>query len=258
MISLFISDIDGCLSETYQPFELEAFQKLAMYARLAQTDALYPALSLCSGRSGPYVEAVAQALGVVHPVLFEAGGGMMSLKTSLVKWHPHFSPEIEQDIAAMRAWMIAAVQHTPLMFDYGKRTQAGIVSNDLAAVAAFAHQVSDYVAANHPNLVVFATAYSVDVVPVHTTKADGMHWLSQETQIPLHKMAYIGDSGMDCGALKTIGFPFAPANAVEAVKALRIPILPSSHIQGVLQAYEWCASWNRMKAHGRDTLPDVS
>ncbi|HEX7069182.1 MAG TPA: HAD family phosphatase, partial [Rhodothermales bacterium] len=79
MIRLFVSDIDGCLSEAYRPYDIPAFSRLA--AMVADAGGLgdkpgIPAFSLCSGRAFAYVEAMTQLLGISTPVLFEAGGGI--------------------------------------------------------------------------------------------------------------------------------------------------------------------------------------
>ena len=65
MIKLFVADIDGCVAMPYEPWDLQAMQQLASYAQHAPTvdrAGPHPAVSLCSGRPYPYVEAVTQAL----------------------------------------------------------------------------------------------------------------------------------------------------------------------------------------------------
>lgn len=256
MVSLFITDIDGCLSEVYQPYALEGWKQLAAYARAAETDPALPKLAVCSGRSGPYVEAVSQALGLNVFSLFEAGAGMINTRTGETRWNPNFDTQAEADMQAVQVWMKAEAMHQPdLAFDYGKRTQSGVVSASEAALEAFRPRVEAFVAAHYPQFVVFHTRFSIDVVPQNTTKREGMMWIAEVMQTPQHKIAYIGDSVMDVEALKGVGFPFAPANAVPDVKVLGIQTTMNPYLEGVLEAYEWCASWNRMKMFGRDTVP---
>lgn len=255
MIELFISDIDGCLSEVYLRHNLTAFQTIASLSDRSRTECGLPEWSLCSGRSGPYVEAMAQLYGLTQPVLFEGGAGMLHLSTGQVQWHPAFEEGLSLEIQEVQHWLQQAIIGSLITYDYGKRTQAGVVCPDRAALARFFPIVEQHILQHYPNLVAFQTPYSVDVIPKATTKADGILWLSRITGIPLHKMAYIGDAGMDIGALKLVGFPFAPANAHESVKALGIQITTGSYVEGVLEAYDWCVSWNRMKQYGRDTLP---
>jgi len=254
MIALFVSDIDGCLSEVYEPHNLPTFQRISGF--VGKKEPCFPEWSLCSGRSGPYVEAMAQVFGISQSVLFEAGAGMFNLNTGVVKWHPAYDERVEQAIQEVQKWLQLAIRGTNLVYDYGKRTQAGVVCPSRDELAAFFPVVERYIDQHYPELVAFFTPYSIDVVPKETTKADGLRWLSKETGIPLHKMAYIGDAGMDIGALKLVGFPFAPANAHSSVKALGIPITTGSFVEGVLEAYNWCVSWNHMKSKGRDTVPE--
>ena len=75
MTKLFISDIDGCISQPYQAMRAEGVAALTVLAQQGGalgSSAVYPALSLCSGRPMPYVECLTQALGLQMPVLFES------------------------------------------------------------------------------------------------------------------------------------------------------------------------------------------
>ena len=63
MIKLFVTDIDGCLAEPYEPYDLEALSTLRRLADGAQGPA--PALSICSGRPYP-ISSVSFGLQVVR------------------------------------------------------------------------------------------------------------------------------------------------------------------------------------------------
>ena len=65
VIKLFVTDIDGCLAEPYQPYDLEGistFRDFVEQAGSLTENGSVPAVSVCSGRPYPYVEAVTQAL----------------------------------------------------------------------------------------------------------------------------------------------------------------------------------------------------
>jgi len=252
VIKLFISDIDGCLAEPYHPFDLPRYLELTAHIQTAgklHEHSEWPAFSVCSGRAYPYVEAITQALGVQVPVLFESGGGLFDPVAAQVTWHPHFTAEVEAQIQGVRRWLIKeCIPGTGLMYDFGKRTQAGIVGPDTEEVYAQVPVVEQYVARHFPDLVVFHTPISIDVVATTITKQQGLQWLGEWLGCPLEEMAYIGDTNGDLGALASVGYAFAPANATEAVKEQVRVVTEQPLIEGVLAAYRWCQVWNERSA----------
>lgn len=241
MIELFISDIDGCLAEAYRPYDLAAFSRLA--EMVAAAGALgqvsgRPAFSLCSGRAYAYVEAISQALALRTPVLFESGGGIFDPVNVRVDWHPAFTADVEHEIEQVRAWLRSDVlPGTTMMYDYGKRTQAGIIGPDFDEVDALAPVVREHVEANHPNLNVLRTSVSIDVVASGVTKLDGLRWLCERLGITLAATAYIGDTHGDIPTLRAVGASYAPANATSDVKEAVDTVTKLPLIAGVIEAY---------------------
>ena len=249
MIKLFISDIDGCLAEPYQPWDLGGFETLARYAR--EADALEqggprPVVSLCSGRAYAYVEAVAQALALTTPVLFESGAGLFYPAEARTAWNPAFTDEVEAQLNEVREWMLeTCVPGTSLALDHNKRTQAGVVSPDTAEIERFIPDVEAFVDKHAPDLHVFPTHVSIDVVPPAITKRDGLEWLGWQLGVPLSAMAYIGDTKGDLVALERVGQSFAPANAQALVRERVNHVTESPLIDGTLEAYRWCVHHNK-------------
>ncbi|MFQ5570698.1 MAG: HAD hydrolase family protein [Rhodothermales bacterium] len=248
MINLFVSDIDGCLSEPFRPFDRQRLQELAAYAGAAgpvERESVLPAVSLCSGRAFPYVEALTQVLGLQVPVLFESGGGLYDPISGEVSWHPAFTADIEEAVEEVRRWMIReCIPGTSLAYDYGKRIQAGVAGIDLDEVAACVPVIEAFVARHFPALCVFHTPISIDVLSRSITKREGLLWLAERVGCPVDRMAYIGDTNGDLGALETVGYSFAPANAGKAVKRQVQRVTDGPLIEGVLESYRWCIARN--------------
>lgn len=246
IIRLFISDIDGCLAEPYAPYDLDRFQRLRRLIDAADADPAVPALTLCSGRSYSYVEAMTQVTGVRVPVLFESGGGLFDPVQVQVQWNPALTPAIEEQLQQVQAWLLGeCLPGTTAMYDYGKRTQAGIVSADHEEIAALVPLVEAYVEQQMPDLRVFHTPISIDVLAPTITKKQALHWLSGILDLPLQHMAYIGDTNGDLEALAEVGVSFAPANATPEVRALVTHTTQGAILQGVLEAYDQCIAYNR-------------
>lgn len=243
-----MTDIDGCLAEPYQAYNLDGFAALRRYANDAgaPTDASpAPALSVCSGRSYPYVEAITQALDLTVPVLFESGGGRFDPVAAQTTWNPALTDEVEEELAEMRHWLrTECVPGTKMSIDHAKRTQAGIVSPDPDEIREVQPRIEEFVADTLPDLKTFATAVSVDVVPEGITKRSGLEWLTEHLGVEMSATAYIGDTGSDVAALEAVGTSFAPPNATDEVRAVVDHVTTDSVIQGTLAAYRSCLSQN--------------
>ena len=246
MIRLFLADIDGCLSEPYVPFDLETFAVLRAWGERAASDPRYPRLGVCSGRSYPYVEAVAQALGLRAPALFESGGGQFHLAEARIVWNPALTPEVEQALAAVRQFMVETIvpRSPTISYDYGKRSQAGIVSPHVGECAAHLDEVRAFTAAEAPALTPYRTPYSIDVVPQALTKAQALGWLAETEGTDPEGVAFIGDTDGDAEAIRTAGLGFAPANGAPEALAAADVVTGGAVLAGVVEAYRECLRRN--------------
>jgi hypothetical protein len=245
MVKLFLADIDGCLAAPYEPYDLDGFRILADYARRAETDPSLPRLGICSGRSYAYVEAVAQALGLRGPALFESGGGRFDLATAAIRWNPLLTAEVEEALHDVREYFHRDVlPDSGFSFDYGKRAQVGLVGTDEAAVARMAPFVERYVGERFPDLIVHPTHVSIDVLPRALTKRVAVETVAEEEGLTVGELAFIGDTQGDIEALEAVGYSFAPQNATDAVKAAVRTVTQGAVLDGVLEAYRWCIRHN--------------
>jgi HAD superfamily hydrolase (TIGR01484 family) len=248
MIELFVTDIDGCLAEPYEPYDLVGFSTFRQFidgAGSPTAEDSAPAVSVCSGRSYPYVEAITQALGLTVPVLFEGGGGRFDPVAAQTTWNPALTDEIEGEIEAVRHWFATeCVPGTQMSIDHAKRTQAGVVSPDPDEITAVRPRTEEFVAENVPDLRVFSTEVSIDVVPPGITKRTGLEWLTDHLGVEMDEIAYIGDTDSDLEALSAAGTSFAPANADEEVLRMVDHVTDSPVLEGVLEAYRQCLELN--------------
>ena len=255
-VRLFVTDIDGCLSEPYRPFRLDGLAELCSLAAGVTVDdspTLQPALSICSGRSYPYVEAMSQLLGLETPVVFEAGAGMFDPVTARLSWNPALSNDILGEITEIQTWLNSEIMpRTRMGVDHAKRTQASLAGPIVEEVRNAVPLVEEFVGRNFPHLLVAHTDISIDVVPRALNKASGMRWLADTLGIDLEEMAFIGDTNGDIPALELVGYSFAPSNATGAVKRAVQVTTTGAVIDGVLEAYRWCSSRNELIAASRE------
>ncbi len=249
MIKLFVSDIDGCLARPYEPYDLDGFTALRRYVNDAgppTAEHATPAVSLCSGRSYPYVEALTQALDLTVPVLFEGGGGRFDPVEAQTTWSPALTDAIEAEIEEVRHWFVTeCIPGTQMSIDHAKRTQAGVVSPDPNEIVDARSQTEAFLSDNGSDLRVFSTDISVDVVPPGITKRNGLEWLTDHLDVEMSEIAYIGDSDSDLEALTAVGTSFAPANADEEVLKAVDHVTDGRVLDGTIEAYRHCLNENR-------------
>ena len=88
------------------------------------------------------------------------------------------------------------------------------------------------------------TPVSIDVFPDHLSKKSGVEWLSTVLGIGLDEMAFIGDSTGDIGAIESVGLGMAPSNASDSVKERADYVCAGDHLDGVVEAFDFCLSHN--------------
>jgi hydroxymethylpyrimidine pyrophosphatase-like HAD family hydrolase len=240
-IRIFVSDIDGCIAMPYEGYDLDGIATLVGLTGKEGS----PLLSLCSGRAYPYVEAVSQMLGLDTPVLFESGGGMFDPEKAAITWNPALTTDVEEALLEIKHWLIREiVPGSSLMFDYGKRTQSGVIGPVVDDVMRGVELVERYVSAEYPEFRVFHTHVSIDVVHKAITKKQAMQWMADHLGFDVSEMAFIGDTNGDLEALQLVGRSFAPDNSTPEVKHGVQTVCGGKVIDAVVEAYRTCISEN--------------
>ncbi len=247
-IKLFVSDIDGCLSAPFEPYELGHLQELRRKV-VTERDEFTPEFSICTGRPLAYVEAMVQAIGFFQPVLFEGGAGMYDPRDYTVRWAPGISSEERDQVKKITAhWRSHYESSDGISIDYGKTTQASIVIRDAGALKRIHAEIAEQLSEEYPLLMLADTHVSIDVFPVGLSKANGMKWLAEELGVRLDEIAYIGDSTGDIGAMELVGVGIAPSNASATVKAAADYVCKTGLIEAVHEGLDLCIARNRVRA----------
>jgi HAD superfamily hydrolase (TIGR01484 family) len=236
-IRLVVIDIDGCLTPgEAQPWDFLVLQFVAELNRKARADARRFAVTLCTGRQEPYVEAMMQAIDAHAPGIYENGGGLYSPAQYRFAENPAIDAGKREKIAKVREILAKEIVETGMgQFQPGKEVsltlypaRAGVTIPQLGDWARLAldGKVS--------GLTVMSLVTSVDIVLDGIDKGAGVEWLSRETGIPLAQMAGIGDSSGDLPYLRRVGFAAAPANATDDVKRAVQYVSPFEDGKGVV------------------------
>ncbi|MFD2532027.1 HAD hydrolase family protein [Gracilimonas halophila] len=247
MIKLFITDLDGCVAHPFLSPDWEALSRIKTLNIKSKDDAQIPALTICSGRPFPYVEAVGQWLDVDLPMLFESGGGMYDIQTNEITWNPQFGDEAKKAVTEIKEWLEKTLikNYKGTYPEFAKYTDAGLVNPDSAKIALMHEEVLNHVNGNYPMFEVHATDVSVNIILKKANKGEGIRFLCEKLKMDLEEVAYIGDSSGDIPGLQIVGRSFAPSNAKHFVKDVVDNVTQKTATEGVLEAYEFLIQQNK-------------
>ena len=245
MIKLFITDLDGCISTPFMSPDWEAISKIRSLSELSRNEEEIPALTICSGRPFPYVEAVGQWLNVETLMIFESGGGMYDIKTNEISWNPKFDDEAKKAVEEIKEWLRVLIKNYKGTYpEFTKYTDAGLVNPDPAKVKRMHEEVLNHVHDNYPMFEVHDTDISVNIILKEANKGQGIRLLCEKLGLELDEVAYIGDSSGDIPGLEIVGRSFAPANSKDFVKE-KVDHVTAATTEGVLEAYHQLIEMNK-------------
>lgn len=238
MIKLFITDLDGCITHPFLSPDWEAISKIKELSERSRDEEHIPALTICSGRPFPYVEAVGQWLNVDTPMVFESGGGIYDIKTNEIRWNPHFDKKAKKAVEEIKKWLTGTLikNFKGTYPEFAKYTDAGLVNPDSSKVAIMHKEVINFVEDRYPMFEVHATDISVNIILSKANKGEGIRLLCKQLGLELSEVAYIGDSSGDIPGLDIVGKSYAPENGRTSVKN-RVDKVVQKATRGVLEAY---------------------
>jgi hydroxymethylpyrimidine pyrophosphatase-like HAD family hydrolase len=245
MIKLFITDLDGCISTPFKTPDWNVLSKIRRLNEQHVDDMAVPPLSICSGRPQPYVEAVAQWLGIRHPVSFESAG-IFHIDKSEIEFLPVFNRKAEKQVHELKEWLKDEIiaDYSGMMLEFTKRMDAGIIHAEKEVIDEAFPKITSYISDRYPLFEAHKTDVSVNVILSDNNKRNGVLTLCERFGIKPEEAAYIGDSSGDIPALEVVGRPFAPSNAADVVKD-HAEVLDVEVTEAVLKAYRLIIRENR-------------
>jgi hypothetical protein len=236
VIALAVVDVDGCLTPGVgSAWNWEALRTVSEFNQRARCDEQIPAVTLCTGRQQPYVEALMQAIGAFLPGIYEHGCGLYFPESFQFAEHPSITAETREAVALAKAAITEQIVARGLgYFQPGKEVSLSVLPSPGRGVDGLRPLVEDALAARALDLKVQASVDCVDVTPPGIDKGAGLRWLSEVVDVPLERMGGIGDSSSDLSFLRLVGQSAAPANAVAEVKASVAYVSPLTNGDGVV------------------------
>lgn len=238
MIKLFVTDLDGCVTDPFVTPDWEAYSKLRELNLASKEDESIPPLTICTGRPMPYAEAQAQILGIRLPFVFESGGGMYDVASNKITWTTFLDDEAKRQVQDIKEWTKKEIidKYDSAISEFAKFTDIGIIHQDTPTINEMAEKCREYIQANYDRFEVHKTEVSVNIILKKANKGEGMKMLANHFDLGLEEMAYIGDSSGDVPGLKLVGMPFAPSNAAQITKDVA-EVTENKSTKGVVEAY---------------------
>jgi hydroxymethylpyrimidine pyrophosphatase-like HAD family hydrolase len=249
-LRLVLADIDGVITRGEgQVIDIEVLQRLAAINAAARRDPCIPAIALCTGRQAPYVELMAQLVGVFLPCIFEHGAGLFFPTTFLYEFDTRLGPDYADRLAKLRAALDGPlIQPGRAFVQPGKEatmTLYPLGPLGKASVAELTELVEDVVARVAPEYDVARNIHGVEVRPRGIDKGTGARRMAELLEIPLQAMAGVGDSDPDLSFLNCVGLSAAPANATPAVRQHVMYVANAAFGDGLLEIVALVEQRNR-------------
>lgn len=238
MIKLFITDLDGCVTDPFITPDWKPFTTIRQLNLNSHYDEHIPPLTICTGRPMPYAEAMAQVLGIRLPFLFESGGGMYHVEKNELLWNPALTPEREEEVRQIKEWARKTLieRYPSSIPEFAKFTDIGVINPDTRVINKITAISEEFISEHFKHFEVHHTEVSVNIILKKANKGEGIRWIAQHLGYELEELAYIGDSSGDIPGLNIVKLPFAPANAAEPTKKVA-NVLTGRSTHAVLEAY---------------------
>lgn len=232
-IRLLVLDIDGVLTrEEGKALDLRLLERLRQMNRAARENPSRPAVTLCTGRPAPYVEAMLQAIDGHLPAIFENGAGLYVPDGYRFLHHPALKDRSTFQVVRQRLDE-TLVQTGHAFFQPGKEYSLSLFAHDPAKTDGLHDQAVDALGSLGGSVDLVYSISCLNVIPRGVDKGSGIEFMADETSYEPAEMLGVGDSDVDLPFLTEVGYSAAPANANPKVKGIVQYVSPSAAAEGV-------------------------
>jgi hypothetical protein len=237
---LILTDIDGCLGPgEAQAYDPRVLDRLMILNRRARKGEELPAVTLCTGRSAPYVDAMLQTIDCLLPAICENGAGLYFPAEFRYEPHPALPDRPRDLLAEVRAITEPHVVHSGLaMLQPGKELSMTFHPRPGVKVTTVTQALEAALAGRGLPCRVEPGVSTVSVWLDGSDKGSGARWLAEVLEIPLEGMAGVGDAEGDLAFLLILGWSAAPANAEAVVQAAVDYVSPFRFGRGLLDCVD--------------------
>jgi len=242
-IKIVAIDIDGCLlSREARGDELLILEKIKNYNRISHVETKVPAITLCSGRPAPYVEALMTLIEGYVPAIFEWGAGVYLPQSYDFLYSDLFTDKVRKVRQEILNITINAVHHGEISAKIQPGKEVAITlypQNGVTTGELYMTLMQQLIDVDDLGLYdVQVTQTRIDLLPVGIKKELGILTLANTVQLKPENILGIGDDESDIGFLSCVGLSGCPANARSAVKKIVDYVSPLENGHGVIDIFE--------------------
>lgn len=223
----FAIDIDGCLTNGKGSFtsayQLHLIQKHIQQNKLSAF--------ICTGRSAPYVEAIAQSLNINQWCICENGAYIYQPITDEILYNPLINNDTLEALNQFKALIDTSEYQSLCKPELGK--DICISLNPIKGTiedlyASLLDKIdTDLLYINH-------STTAVDITPKGVDKGSALQFLCKTQGFDLSNIISIGDSSGDLPFMTISGFKACPQNASQSVKEICDYVSALDTSEGVL------------------------
>jgi HAD superfamily hydrolase (TIGR01484 family) len=247
LIKLIVCDIEGCLTPGKgKPLNLDALAKIRNYNYQSKKQEQVPPITLCTGRSLPYVEAMMQAIDGHIPAISENGAGLYDPIKDDYQLNPQITQHTKnQMLEAKNIINDQIISNFRAKFEWGKDFVLSVNPPSDISIEEFFKIVHDNFKMHNIDLNITHSASAVDITPKGIDKFSGLQLLLEKLQLVPEEVAGIGDTRGDFSVLKNVGFSAAPNNATDEVKQIVNYVSDYENGDGVVDIIKHCIYLNK-------------
>ncbi|MEN6487288.1 MAG: HAD-IIB family hydrolase [Smithella sp.] len=247
---MIVCDIDGCLTPGKgKSLNLGALAAVRHFNCESKIQKNVPPITLCSGRSLSYVEAMMHAIDGYLPAISENGAVLYYPIEDDYRLNPLITPQIPQIKKQMA--FVKNVIHKEIIdpfkarFECGKEFVISINPPPDVLIENFFKIVQDCLIEQRIDMNITHSAGAIDITPPGIDKFSGLQILLETLEIVPADVAGIGDTSGDFPVLKKVGFSAAPANATSEVKQIVDYVSDFENGNGVIDIIKHCILLNQ-------------
>ena len=220
-IRLIVLDIDGVVSDgEARPLDLELFAELTAMNRAARSDPKRPAITFCTGRPAPYLEAMLQAIDGQLPGVYENGAGFYVPADYRFMTLPELEEYLNGFADVTSRLEETLVQDEIAYFQLGKHYSLTLFANDPTRTSELGDLTAQALGPLSERVDLVYSTSCLNILPRGVDKGRGLAHLAGMVDIPFPNMLGVGDSDVDLPFLRLVEHSAAPANANSNVKDL--------------------------------------
>ena len=233
-IRLIVLDIDGVVSDgEARPLDLELFAELTAMNRAARSDPERPAITFCTGRPAPYLEAMLQAIDGRLPGVYENGAGIYVPAQYQFMTLPGLGELLDGFDEVISRLSETLIRDEIAYFQPGKQHSLTLFANDPTRTPELRDLTGEALGPLLERVDLVYSTSCLNVLPRGVDKGKGLAYLAGMVDVPLQSMLGVGDSDVDLPFLRLVNFSAAPANANSNVKQLVKYVSKEASMDGV-------------------------